>query len=185
MTCETVRPLLSEFQDDQLDAATAWQVQTHLTDCEACARVSRDLRSVSRMLSALPNRQPSANFEASLAQRLALTRRPQTHPEPQPTLRDRLRQAFPGPRLRPALALGVAMTAAVAVLLVPAAPPPDSGTLAAVRTVDPAFVADCVAQHRRDAAGEPLADVAAQNLAGRLDGTPSATPAPGADPGLF
>ena len=181
MTCETVRPLLSEFQDDQLDAATAWQVQTHLTNCEDCARVSHDLGSVSRMLYALPNRQPSANFEASLAQRLALTRRPQV----KPTWRDRLRQVFPGPRLRPALAFGVAMTAAVAVLLVPTAPPPDAGPLAAVRTVDPAFVADCVAQHRRDATGEPLADVAAQNLAGHLDGAPSATPAPGADAGLF
>ncbi len=36
MTCETVKPLLSEFADDTLDASTAWQVQTHLAECVAC-----------------------------------------------------------------------------------------------------------------------------------------------------
>ncbi len=48
----------------------------------------------------------------------------------------------------------------------PAAP---DQTVAAAHSMDRSFVADCVAQHRRDAAGEPLADLAAQNLAGHLD----------------
>jgi hypothetical protein len=48
---------------------------------------------------------------------------------------------------------------------------------------DHTFVADCVAQHRRDAAGEPLADVAAQNLAGHLDNASPASDLPAPDSG--
>ena len=181
MTCETIRPLLSEFQDDGLEAGTSWQIQTHLAECEDCARISRGLSSVCRLLHALPTRQPSANFEASLAQRLALTRRPQA----KPTWQDRLRQAFRAPRFRPALALCAALTAAGVVFFAPISPVPTPDTSMTAPAVDHAFVADCVAQHRRDAAGEPLADMAAQNLAGRLDGGASSPPAQGADAGLF
>ena len=181
MTCETARPLLSEFQDDTLEAATSWQIQAHLAECEDCARISRDLSSVCQLLNALPARQPSANFEASLAQRLALTRRPQI----KPTWQSRLRQALPGLRLRPALALCAALTAAGVVFFAPISPGPAPETSVPAPAVDHAFVADCVAQHRRDAAGEPLADMAAQNLAGRLDGAAPSPPAQGADAGLF
>lgn len=172
MTCETVRPLLSEFQDDALEAATSWQIQTHLAGCQDCAGVSRDLSSVSRILAALPTRQPSANFESSLSQRLALTRRP----EIKPSWQDRLRGALPGLRLRPALALCAALTATGVVLFAPVVPTLTPDTHTTAPAVDHAFVADCVAQHRRDAAGEPLADMAAQNLAGRLDGTTPSAP---------
>ena len=181
MTCETVRPLLSEFQDDGLEAATSWQIQTHLAECEGCARISRELSSVCQMLHVLPTRQPSTNFEASLAQRLALTRRPQS----KPTWQTHLRQAFPSPRFRPALALCAALTAAGVIFFAPISPVRTPDTPRTAPAVDHAFVADCVAQHRRDAAGEPLADMAAQNLAGRLDGAAPLPPAQGADVGLF
>ncbi len=166
MNCNTVKPLLSEFLDECLAAATAWQVQTHLSECTACGQVCRDLEALRRALQALPTRQPSANFEAALAQRLALTRRP----APRQTWRDRLALPFrrPAPLLRPAFALGVAVAAVGGVLLLPAHPPaPD--TPAAVHNADHAFVADCVAQRRRDAGSDPLADPAAQNLADHLD----------------
>lgn len=189
MNCETVKPLLSDFADDTLEAATTWQVQTHLTECASCAQTSRDLRSLKGMLKALPARQPSAQFDASLAQRLAMTRRP----EKRQTWQDKLGRTFSAPRLflRPALALGAALTAVAGVALffpspnaLPLPPPPP---VAMPRTTDRAFVADCVAQRRRDAAGEPLADLAAQNLAGNLDSAaPTApTPASSADAGLF
>ncbi len=174
MNCNTVKPLLSEFLDERLAAATAWQVQTHLSECAACGKVCRDLEALRRALQALPTRQPSANFDAALAQRLALTRRP----APRQTWRDRLAPPFrrPASLLRPAFALGMAVAAVGGVLLLPAHPPAPDPAAAVRSSADHAFVADCVAQRRRDAAGEPLADLAAQNLAGHLDNAAPSEP---------
>ncbi len=172
MNCKNIKPLLSEFVDERLAAADAWQVQTHLSGCADCDRLRRDLTALRQTLRALPTRQPSANFDAALAQRLALTRRP----VPRPTWRDRLRLPShrPMPLLRPAFALGVALAAVGGVLLLPTHPPVGNATtVAAVHRADHSFVADCVAQHRRDAAGDPLADLAAQNLADHLDNAAS------------
>ena len=177
MNCDTIKPLISEFLDERLAAADAWQVQTHLSECTACGEVRRDLDALRRTLQALPTRQPSANFDAALAQRLALTRRP----APRRTWRDRLGLSslrLRAPLLRPALALGVAFAVGGGVLLLPTHSPVSDPALTAIHTADHAFVADCVAQHRRDAAGEPLADLAAQNLAGHLDNAAPGEPAP-------
>ncbi len=180
MTCDRVKPLLSEFADETLDVSTAWQIQTHLAGCEACHELSREFQGLRGMLHSLPVRQPSAQFEASLAQRLAFTRRPET----QLPWRDRLSSAFPfGLRLRPALALGFALSSAAAFLWLPIHPS-SAPAVPAAHGMDQAFVADCVAQHRREAAAEPLADLAAQNLAGHLDNTASPVPA-ASDTGLF
>jgi len=186
MDCKTIKFLLSEFVDERLTAADSWQVQTHLSDCAACDRLHRDLEALHQTLQALPTRQPSANFDAALAQRLALTRQP----APRRNWLDRLALPFrrPMPLLRPAFALGVALAAVGGVLLLPTqSPVPDTNTAVAVHSADHVFVADCVAQRRRDAAGEPLADLAAQNLAGHLDTTASAeqSPAPAADSEMF
>lgn len=186
MNCDTIKPLISEFLDERLAAAAAWQVQTHLSECTACGEVRRDLDALRRTLQALPTRQPSVNFDAALAQRLALTRRP----APRRTWRDRLGLSslrLPAPLLRPALALGVAFAVGGGVLLLPTHPPVSDPALTAAHTADHAFVADCVAQHRRDAAGEPLADLAAQNLAGHLDNAAPGEPAPvpPSDTGVF
>lgn len=178
MTCETSKSLLSEFTDETLDAPTAWQVQTHLAECGSCRSVSRELLSLRQMLQGLPTLQPSAQFEAKLAQRLALTRRPAPRISWQVSLQSRLRETFhrPAAALRPALALGFGLSAIAAAIWIPQfqVTPPDA---VAVRVADRAFVADCVAQHRREAAAEPLADLAAQNLAGHLDSTPAPAPA--------
>ncbi len=186
MNCQSVKPLLSEFADETLDASAAWQVQTHLSGCPDCARISRDLETMKRMLSALPAQAPSAVFDAALAQRLALTRRPAAAPQvrsaPQPW-HTKIASVFasqfasPAQRLRPALALGLVIAAGSAAVFLPGQ---RSTTLApaVVRGADPSFVADCVAQHHRDAAAEPLADLSAQTLAGSLDGSapPDANP---------
>ena len=177
MNCKSVNSLLSEFVDERLPAAEAWSVQTHLSECAACGQVCRDLEALRRTLQILPVRQPSANFDTALAQRLALTRRP----VPRPSWLDRLSLPFHRsvPRLRPAFALGVALAAVGGVLLWPAhAPVPDLAAGPSVHSADHAFVADCVAQRRRDAAGEPLADLAAQNLAGHLDNAASGEQSP-------
>jgi anti-sigma factor RsiW len=117
MNCATVKTLLSEFVDERLDASTAWQVQTHLAECAACAQISRDFERIRGALQALPACQPSANFDSALAQRLALTRRPVR----KPTWQDKIRQAFPRPSLflRPAFALGIAASSVAAFVFLP------------------------------------------------------------------
>ncbi len=173
MNCQTVKPLLSEFAGETLDASAAWQVQTHLSGCAECARISRDFEAAKRMLQALPAAAPSAGFDAALMQRLALTRRPAA---PAQTWRTQLAAVFATPprSLRPALALGAAaVMAGSAAFFFPVHPTAPAPALA-VHSADPAFVADCVAQHHRDAAAEPLADLSAQTLAGNLD-TPAAS----------
>ena len=183
MNCQSVKPLLSEFTDEILDASAAWQVQTHLSGCAECARISRDFEAAKRLLQALPSAAPSPGFDAALMQRLALTRRPDA---PRQTWRTRIAAVFapqltasPAHRLsrvlRPALALGAAVAAGSAVFFFPvhpAAPVP----VAALHGGDPAFVAACVAQHHRDAAAEPLADLSAQTLAGNLDNSAASGP---------
>jgi anti-sigma factor RsiW len=189
MICNQVELLLSDFTDETLEVSTAWQVQTHLAGCTACTKVSRNLLSMRQALQALPTRHPSNEFDAKLAQRLALTRRPPLVVTSQGRLAGIFRTIVlptTGRRLRPVLALGFALTAIAAAIWVPRypGPTPDSS---AVRLADKTFVADCVAQHRRAAAAEPLADLAAQNLAGNLDTTPASyTYAPKAsDTGLY
>ncbi len=182
MNCQTVKPLLSEFTDETLEASAAWQVQTHLSGCADCARISRDFEASKRLLQALPPAAPSAGFDAALMQRLALTRRPAP---PVQTWRTKLAAVFapqftgsPARRLRPALALGVAVAAGSAVFF--PVHPPMPVPAPAVHSADPAFVADCVAQHHRDVAAEPLADLSAQTLAGNLDNPAASDPSSGA-----
>lgn len=178
MNCQTVKPLLSEFTDETLDASAAWQVQIHLSGCTDCARISRDSEAAKRMLQSLPTAAPSAGFDAALMQRLALTRRPAP---PTQTWRTKIAAVFapqfagsPARRLRPALALGVAVAAGSAAFF--PVHPPTPVPAPAVHSADPAFVADCVAQHHRDAAAEPLADLSAQTLAGNLDNSGASDP---------
>lgn len=183
--CQTIQPLLSEFQDDHLDAQTAWDVQTHVAGCAACARTQRELSQLHDALHTLPAPALSAGFDAALAERLALTRRPATPLTA--SWKDRLASIFvkpPARRLRPVLAFGAAGAAALGLFFLPApAPPVTLPAAAQAAAVDHAFVAECVAQRRREAAGEPLADLSAQNLAGHLDAAPAdSTPT---DAGMF
>lgn len=179
MNCLRVKSLLSEFADEKLDAGTAWQVQTHLSSCENCGQIHRQLSSVRQMLRALPAAAPSAGFDAALAQRLALTRRPVAAPQTGRTRLDNFLsplRAAPTRLLRPAFALSLVLGAGAFIALFPGHPtavlPPPA--VHAAQAADPAFVADCVAQHHRDAAAEPLADLSAQTLAGSLDSAPTA-----------
>ncbi len=190
--CQTIQPLLSEFQDDHLDARTAWDVQTHVAGCAACAQTQRELFKLRDALHALPAPTLSAGFEAALAERLAFTRRPVTS-SGTASWKNRMATLFANPpvwRLRPMLAFGAAgAAAALGLFFLPApAPPALPPNAAQAAPVDRAFVAECVAQRRREAAGEPLADLSAQNLAGHLDTAPTDnTPADSAptDAGMF
>jgi len=172
MNCLRVKSLISEFTDEKLDAGTAWLIQTHLSGCDTCGQLHRELSAVRRMLKTLPAATPSAGFDAALAQRLALTRRPAAPPL---TFRTKLGGFWTVRRLRPALALSLVLGAGAFTVLFPIhlSTPPPTPAIAVSHAADPAFVADCVAQHHRDAAAEPLADLSAQTLAGSLDSAPA------------
>lgn len=174
MNCEKIKTLLCDFQDERLDAGTAWQIQNHLAECSACAEVSRNMQEVSGLLRALPTQKTSALFDAKMAERLALVRRP----EPRPSWQARLRRWFaPSPsRLRPMLGLGAAAAgiAGVAFFAQPRVivPPPLAPTVVS----DGSLVSHCLQQHRSDVAAQPLSDWAAQDLAGHLDNADNAAP---------
>lgn len=173
MNCEKTKFLLCDFQDERLDAGTAWQIQNHLAECSACAEVSRTMQEVSGLLRALPTRKTSAQFDAKLAERIALVRRP----DPRPSWPARLRHLLPSPSLlRPILGLGAAAgIAGVAFFATPTGvvPPP----LAATAASDGSLVSHCLQQHQSDVAAQPLSDWAAQDLAGHLDSADNAAPA--------
>lgn len=173
MNCDKIKLLLCDFGDDRLDAGTAWHVQTHLAECAACARINRDMQEVRGLLQALPTQKTSAHFEARLAERIALTRRPE---RPQSGA-GRLRGWFgPSSRslLRPALGLGAAAASLAGVVFFAQPAPVDHIVIPVVS--DSSLVSHCLQQHRNDVASQPLSDWAAQDLAGHLDSAPSATP---------
>ena len=171
MTCETIQPLLSEFADERLDVGTAWELQVHLAGCESCAKISRDIRAMRSLLQTLPTREPSAQFDTRLAQRLAMTRRP----ERRVNWQDRW--------LRPALALGAAAAAVGGFLLLAPQSGPSVISPDAARSTDRSLVSACIQQHRSEAAAEPLGDLSAQTLAVQIETSPAALSAnlPAAD----
>jgi len=118
MDCQKVQPLLSEYVDGTLDGDTAWNVKLHLGSCAVCSRIAEDFTATTRLLGTLERHEPSANFEAMLASRLAdIALKPR-----RATPWDRVRAWWsdqPGGRLRrPALASAVAAFAALIPLAV-------------------------------------------------------------------
>src|SRR6476646_6265157 len=71
LDCKKVQPLLSEYVDGALPSDTAWDVKLHVASCAVCARVADELAATAKLLQSLPTLEPSANFEAALAKRLA------------------------------------------------------------------------------------------------------------------
>ena len=165
MTCHTIQDLMLDYAEGTLDGGRRALVQSHLGGCPECARTARALAETRGLLRALPPPQTSAQFEARLAERLAQVRRP----APSEPWWGRLRAslALPSRALRPALALGAAVAAVAGTLLYqpwkPAAVVPPI-----IAVTDAPLVSQCVAQHQRAVATQPLSDPAAQNLTARL-----------------
>jgi anti-sigma factor RsiW len=116
LDCRKVQPLLSEYVDGTLQADTAWEVKLHVASCAVCARVADELAATATLLQSLPALEPSKDFAAALARRLA----DQVLTPKRPSSLRRLTETLVGwwsrPVLRPALASGAALAA-----LVPAA----------------------------------------------------------------
>jgi anti-sigma factor RsiW len=136
LDCKKIQPLLSEYVDGTLPDQSAWDVKMHVTSCAVCSQVARELTATANLLSSLPTLEPSANFEAMLAKRLAdqvLSPRKPTFTE---RLRNGLTEWWARPLVRPAVATGVvfATLLPVAVLMTQTGP---STTIAAVMSPSP------------------------------------------------
>jgi anti-sigma factor RsiW len=69
MTCDEVRPLLHAYIDDELDIASALQIEKHLPDCPQCRKILEAVQSAGRAAT-----QPAIYYPASSALRDRLKR---------------------------------------------------------------------------------------------------------------
>lgn len=169
--CAQMQPLLSDYLDNTLSARQVWNVEKHLAACAECAALCREIRATVRLLQAAPRFDTGGDFMAKLHARLD-----SVEPE-RPLSRSRLtalRDGWAGlvatlrQRPVPALSLGFAVTALLALLLMPhggsvkpsdlpAPPPPLASTPAPL-------AAQSLRRNVALAAANPLDDPAAANL---------------------
>lgn len=116
--CKAVQPLLAEYVDGVLPNDTQWKVKLHLSSCSVCALVADEFAQGARLLSGLERQEPSANFDAMLARRLAdVTMKPRRE-----NPFDRIREWWNQPRLRPAFGALAAAAALLPVAVMTVAP---------------------------------------------------------------
>jgi anti-sigma factor RsiW len=113
LDCKKIQPLLSEYIDGALDSEKAWSVKMHIASCAVCSTVADELRGTAALLQTLPPREPSANFEAMLAKRLA----DQVLTPHRPSFLERLRTWWDTPQVRPVATSAVALAAVVPMAL--------------------------------------------------------------------
>lgn len=83
MDCRSFRRQHLAFVDDTLPGVDLVRMERHRNECEACARLDRDVRrSLLLIRNNLPTIQPSSDFSARLAKRLDDERRRQVAPPP-------------------------------------------------------------------------------------------------------
>ena len=83
MDCRSFRRQHLAFVDDTLPGVDLVRMERHRSECQACARLDRDVRrSLLLIRNNLPTIQPSADFSARLAQRLEAERSRAATPAP-------------------------------------------------------------------------------------------------------
>ncbi len=101
MNCESVEPLLSDYIDGILDPSSTFRLQAHLRFCPECRATLAGMTQVCMVLHSLGGTSPPAHFELQLSNRL----QEELH---------RRRWAW-----KPPMAWGLALAAALAILLWP------------------------------------------------------------------
>ena len=118
MDCRTFRRQHLAFVDDTLPGVDLVQMERHRTECEACARLDRDVRrSLLLIRNNLPTIQPSADFSSRLARRLEEERKRQAMPAP----------LFKGPGLSGFLSMSIGVVAMGLFAVVMTDRPPTDG----------------------------------------------------------
>ncbi|MDA1001372.1 MAG: anti-sigma factor [bacterium] len=70
MLCSDVGPLLSEFIDEEVDAATLEKIKAHLDMCAPCRKFMESLEKTSRMLRSDPSLQISEDAAKQMMEKL-------------------------------------------------------------------------------------------------------------------
>jgi anti-sigma factor RsiW len=67
MTCEETKPLIHAFADGELDLTKSLEIETHLQDCQTCARVQEEIHGLGLLMKDASVRfKPAASFEKRL-----------------------------------------------------------------------------------------------------------------------
>jgi anti-sigma factor RsiW len=176
--CGPARELLNGFLDNRLSARQTWVLEKHLADCPACAQLARQMEQTVSLLRQLDRRDTSDFFMANLHARLdaeeaasPARRSPIAAIREWPTLFLETLDA----RRWPAVGLGLALTALVALLLMP-----QQGPVPVPETQPAAPQASINQPLRRNvalSAANPLDDPAAANLLANVGESGGATDA--------
>lgn len=157
MNCTIIQPLLSEYIDNALSARDTWEVDKHLTDCNACALLLNEMRETVQALALAPRYEVSDDFMASLQSRLATLQ-----PEPPRRAWFASLQEFLRPRRMHAWGAAAATCALAIIMLVPRLSPPiEPGP---VPPPPPGIIQTAQHQSVSLAASNPLGDPAAAAL---------------------
>jgi anti-sigma factor RsiW len=163
LDCKNIQAGLSEYIDGALPTEQAELTQAHLRSCAVCTKVAEELTQTTRLLAFLPRPEPSQDFEQKLAARLAGQA---LRPKPI-TLGEKLSAWWSRPRVRPAMASGLAVACLVPVVIffpralrpVPVVPP------AAEAVAENTEVEQAMQEHLSAKAGEVFGDSAGLLLA--------------------
>jgi hypothetical protein len=165
LDCKNVQPRLSEYIDGAVSGDEAWNIKLHVSSCAVCERVAEELSTTANLLRALPTLEPSAGFEAALAQRLA----DRALQPKRPSVWARLGEWWSVPRVRPAFTTSVALAAVAPLVLMvtrnvstPVATSTGIARSAATPSPQPpagdSTLDELWREHTTYAASEPLAD---------------------------
>ena len=118
LDCKKIQEGLSEYIDGVLPEEQSTATKAHLRSCAVCTKIADELTQTSRLLAFLPRPELSESFEQKLTARLAGQA---LRPKPI-TLGEKLSAWWIRPRVRPALASGLAVAALVPVVVFLARP---------------------------------------------------------------
>jgi anti-sigma factor RsiW len=135
-TCASMHLLIQADHDGELDAAAAARVAAHLQVCPACAALAADLRNLSARLHTEIHADP-------LPPRLRATAARLSAPPREPAWRA-VRRQYPG------FAVGLALAACLAAIVLPRRPPDlaDQAVTAHIRALQPGHLMDVVSTDR-------------------------------------
>ena len=175
--CRSTQQSLSEYMDNILPARRVWEIEKHLTACQECSAVSRQMQATVQLLHNVDRFDTSDDFMAKLHARLdGLDPEPAHQRGVMDWVRGALesaRSGFTQQRL-PVLNLGVAGAGVVALMLFIQQPltvssvPGQHGSVSGIVSARPTAMSETMHDNLQRnvalTANDPLGDVAAENL---------------------
>lgn len=163
--CEKIKPLLSEYVDETLDAWRSAEIAKHLPTCASCRQLVEDFRANVNLLGSLPLKQTSTAFDSALARRLAAIQEERARRSWLAGIADAFRPSRTNV-WRPAFATVAAVVIVGGGIY---STFPRTQIITPPPTANSALIDQCVAEHRNYAESQPLSDFSAQTLADQED----------------